>query len=340
MKQRNQQTKASRFAFPTKVLVVLSVLVLAMGMLVPAVGAEQYPSKPIDVIVPWNAGSSTDLVPRVIAPYLSKAFGVPINVINKPGAAGITGTMEALKAKPDGYTMLGDGVPVSVQIGIWKDIPYDPVVRTYVARAVVHPFTIVVRADAPWKTIADVEQSIRKDPGSFRWSWLGGGGGVDIVIAQLKNEFIQRGVDLSKTKDVNYTGTAAVLPALGGGHVDIAVGSPAVVNSMVSAGKARVIAISGSERFKGYPDVPSAAEQGYKGVTVGYWVGFFGPPNLPPDVVKKWQSGIKAAVNDPELAPKWDNLGATPSYLEGEEFKNFILKEAALIKEVMGGSGK
>jgi len=336
----NQRIKAFQFPIPGRTLMLVLVLIVGLSVFVPAVEAQQYPNKPIDIIVPWVAGSSTDLVPRVIAPRLSKDFGVPINVVNKPGGAGITGTMEALKARPDGYTMLGDGVPVSVQIGIWKDIPYDPVHRTFIARAVVLPFTIVVRADAPWKSLEDVKQAVSKDPSSFRWSWLGGGGGVDIVTAQLKAEFIKRGIDLSKTKNVNFTGTAAVLPALGGGHVDIGVGTPAAVMSMVSAGKVRVIAISGTERFKGYPEVPSAAEQGYPGVTLGYWVGFFGPPNLPEDITKKWQSAIKNIVNDTEFQAKWDSLGAMASYLEGEEFKKFILKEADIIRTVMKGSGK
>jgi tripartite-type tricarboxylate transporter receptor subunit TctC len=311
------------------------VLMLALGLFWGKAEAQQYPTKAIDVIVPWNAGSSTDLVPRVIAPKLSHDFKVPINVVNKPGGSGITGTLDALRAKPDGYTMHSDGVPVSVHIGAWKDLPYDPTDRTFIARAAVLPFTIVVRADAPWKTISDVEQAIRKNPAAFRWSWLGGGGGVDIVTVQLKAEFTKRGVDLSQTKTVTFTGTAAVLPALGGGHVDIGVGSPAVVGPMVSAGKARVIAISGAERYKGYSDVPSAAEQGYPGVTLGYWVGFFGPPKLPSQIVDKWQAAVKATVADPELGPKWDSLGAVPSFLGGDAFKTFVLKEAEAIRIVM-----
>ena len=158
---------------------------------------------------------------------------------------------------------------------------------------------------------------------------------MDIVTAQLKAEFAKRGVDLSQTKTVTFTGTAAVLPAIGGGHVDIAVGTPAVVKSMVSAGKARVIAISGAERYKGYPDVPSAAEQGYAGVTLGYWVGFFAPPKLPSAISDKWQAAVKAVVDDPEMGPKWDSLGWTPSFLGGEAFKNFVLKEAEMVRTVM-----
>ena len=327
--------KRMQLLTPCRTVMLALVLMFAMSVWVEAVQAQQYPNKSIDVIVAWNAGSATDLVPRAIVPRLSKDFKVPINVINKPGASGITGTLEALKAKPDGYTLHADGVPVSVHIGAWKDLPYDPTNRTFIARAVVLPFTIVVRADAPWKSIADVEQAVRQNPAAFRWSWLGGGGGVDIVTAQMKAEFVKRGVDLSQTKTVTFTGTAAVMPAIGGGHVDIAVGTQASVKPMVSAGKTRVIAISGAERFKGYPDVPSAVEQGYRGVTLGYWVGFFGPPKLPSEIIEKWQVAIKAIVSDPEMGEKWDNLGGTPAYLGSDEFKSFILKEAEVIRAVM-----
>jgi tripartite-type tricarboxylate transporter receptor subunit TctC len=326
---------ALRFKNALRILAFIIVLTGLSASLRTAEAQQQYPSKPVDIIVPWNAGSSTDLVPRLVAPYISKAFGVAINVINKPGGSGVIGTHEALRAKPDGYTMLADGMPVSVHIGAWKNLPYDPKNRTFVARFVVQPFTIVVKADSPWKSIADVEQEVRKNPKTFRWSWIGGGGGVDIVTAQLKAEFTRKGVDLTETKTVTFTGTGAVMPALGGGHVDIAVGTRAAVNPMVSAGKARIIGISGAERYKGYPQVPSAFEQGYPGVSVGYWVGLFGPPNLPSDIVKTWQKAIKAVVNDPELDPKWDNLGAVPAYLEGAEFKEFILKEAEMIRTVM-----
>lgn len=334
-RRETKRVRGLRFPLPGRMVLLGIFLLFGLGFFLQGVEAQTYPNKPIDVIVPWNAGSATDLVPRVIVPRVSKDFGVPINVVNKPGASGITGTLEALKAKPDGYTLHADGVPVSVHIGAWKDLPYDPIHRTFIARAVDFPFTIVVKTDAPWKSIADVEQAVRKNPAAFRWSWLGGGGGVDIVTAQLKAEFVKRGVELSQTKTVIFTGTAAVLPAVGGGHVDIAVGTPAVVKSMVSAGKARVIAISGAERYKGYPDVPSAAEQGYAGVTLGYWVGFFGPPKLPSAISEKWQAAIKAIVSDPEMGPKWDSLGGTPSFLGGEAFKNFVLKEAEMVRTVM-----
>ena len=337
MKPRQRLTQEEtvlRFKSTTTILAIIFVLI-GLSVFLRTAEAQQYPNKPINITVPWNAGSSTDLVPRLVAPYLSKTFGVAVNVINKPGGSGVTGTYEALRAKADGYSMLADGVPVSVHIGAWKDLPYDPKNRTFVARMVVQPFTIIVRADSPWKSLADVEQEVRKNPKSFRWSWLGGGGGVDIVTAQIKAEFTKKGVDLTETKTVTFTGTAAVMPAVGGGHVDIAVGTRASVSPMVSAGKARVIAISGAERFQGYPEVPSAAEQGYPGVTTGYWVGFFGPPNLPSDIVKTWQKVTKAIVSDPELVPKWDDLGAVPAYLEGDEFKRFILKEAEIIHAIM-----
>lgn len=335
-----KQVKALQFQSVNRILVLVLVLILVPGVLLRAAGAQQYPNKPIDIIVPWNAGASVDLVPRVIAPRFSKDVGVPINVVNKPGGSAISGTFEALKAKPDGYTILVDGGSVSVHIGIWKNLPYDPTNRTFIARAVMLPYTVIVRADAPWTSLADVEQELRKNPKHFRWSWLGGGGMTDMVIAQLKAEFAKRGVVLAETKTVTFTGTGAVLPAIGGGHVDIAVGTRAAIDPMVSAGKVRVIAITGSERFKGYPKVPSAAEQGYPGVNLGYWVGFFGPAKLSSDVVKIWQSAIKTIVNDPELVTKWDSLGAVPSYLGAEEFKRSILKEAEIIRTIMPGSGK
>ena len=314
----------------------MAVLLLALGALLPAAEAQPYPSRPIDVIVPWNAGSATDLVPRALVPRISRDFGVPINVVNKPGASGISGTLEALKARPDGYTLHADGIPVSVHIGAWKDLPYDPANRTFIARAVVLPWMIAVKADSPWKSLGDIEQTLRQNPSSFRWSWLGGGGGVDVVIVQLKAEYAKRGVDLAQTKTVTYTGGGLVIPALAGGHVDIAIGSDAVLKPMLSAGKIRIIAACGTERFKPYPHVPTTAEQGFPGVTLAsYWVGYFGPPALPEAIVGKWQRSIKAALDDPEMSEKVKHMGGRPAYLGGEDFKKFILKEAEEVRAVM-----
>jgi tripartite-type tricarboxylate transporter receptor subunit TctC len=313
----------------------ISFLLLIISCLwsAPEIGAKEYPVKAINLIVPWSAGASTDITARIMAPALSKVLGAPVSVIDKPGGSGTIGTLEAVKAAPDGYTILVDcGGTSSIQYAWAEKLPYNVEERVYMARAILSPMGLSVRGDAPWKTIDDLVADIRKNPSAFRWSLIGGTGVPDVLIAQLRAALMAKGVDLSKTRTVTYKGTGEVMIALGGGHVDIAFASPSATNSLWAAGKVRPLAISGKERYKGWPDIPSTAELGYPTVNLTYWAGYGAPPGLPPGIVKTWIDAVRATVKDPEVISKFESVGFVPAFLEGEDFKKFVLEEGKSIK--------
>jgi len=310
----------------------LSLIVSCLGI-APEIGAKDYPLRTINLIVPWSAGASTDITARIMAPALSKALGAPVSVINKPGGSGIIGTLEAVKAAPDGYTILVDcGGTSSIQYAWAENLPYNVEERTYMARAILSPMGLSVRGNAPWKTLDEMVADIRKNPSAFRWSLIGGTGVPDVLIAQLRAALMAKGVDLSKTRTITYKGTGEVMIALGGGHVDIAFGSPSATNSLWAAGKVRPLAISGQQRYKGWPDIPCTAELGYPTVSLTYWAGYCAPSGLPQGIAKAWMDAVRATVTDPEVIAKFDSVGFVPAFLNSEDFKKFVLEEGKSIK--------
>jgi tripartite-type tricarboxylate transporter receptor subunit TctC len=308
-------------------------LIIPCLWMAPEIWAKEYPVKPINLIVPWSAGASTDITARIMAPALSKVMGAPVAVIDKPGGSGTIGTLEAVKAAPDGYTILVDcGGTSSIQYAWAEKLPYNVEERVYMARAILSPMGLSVRGDAPWKTIDDMVADIRKNPSAFRWSLIGGTGVPDVLIAQMRAALQAKGLDLSKTRTVTYKGTGEVMIALGGGHVDIAFASPSATNSLWAAGKVRPLAISGNQRYKGWPDIPCTAELGYPTVNLTYWAGYCAPAGVSQNIIKTWIDAVRAAVTDPEVIAKFESVGFVPAFLESEDFKKFVLEEGRSIK--------
>jgi tripartite-type tricarboxylate transporter receptor subunit TctC len=311
------------------ILIIISLLIMEKSQVL----AKEYPLRPINIIVSWPPGTSTDLVPRIMAPKFSIRWGVPVNITNKPGGSGLVGAYEAVNAAPDGYTVLVEAPGISSVPYAWVErLPFDVENRIYIARAAFTPLAIIVRGDAPWKTMEDIEKEIRNNPASFRWSLSGGSAATDVPTAQFKNALAAKGVDLSKTKTVNFQGTAQIMTALGGGHVDIAIGGQASGGAMLTTGRARVIAVCSDQRIKYWPDVPTTAEQGFPSVNFTYWVGYSAPPGFPQKLREIWIEAVKAVMADSEILEKLDKLGVVPAFLGGDDFKNFVINEGKSIK--------
>lgn len=313
-------------------IVVLMPIIVCFAVAASEAQQQVYPTKPIVIIVPFPPGGATDLVPRIYAPPLSRKWGIPITILNKPGGQSIVGTLEAMQAKPDGYTLMSDvpGASSSLLAFEGEKLPFKVENRTFIARIVSLPMTIVVRADSPWRNLDDVAETIRKNPTSFKWG-SSGTSIVDVVLLQLKKAFGEKGIDVSKTKEVTFQGADAIT-SLGGGHIDIHAGTFAMVGSMASAGKIRIIAVCGTERYKGHPDIKTTVEQGYSSVYFANWIGLSGPPGLPENVVQTCINGLKELLNNPDMVESFAKIGAVPSLLGGNDFRKFVLDEATEMK--------
>jgi tripartite-type tricarboxylate transporter receptor subunit TctC len=313
--------------------IIVTLLAVFLGVQV-TMAQGKYPTKPITVIVPWSVGGSTDMVARVGAKILSDKWGVAVNVTAKPGGKGIPGTVEALSAKPDGYTLLADADGSNAILDAWgKDVPFKIEDRTYITKLAEFPWVFAIRSDLSWKTMDDVAAAIKANPENIKWGWLGGTAGADGPVGQFRDALKKKGIDVSKVKMVTYPGGADLVTALAGGHVDIGSASTTSVGPMFTAGKVKLIAITGNHRFASYPDLPTTVEQGWKTVTFQGHVGFAGPKGLPADIVKAIEDAVKAAIDKPEIKNELFKIGALPAYANSPDFRKYVLD---LAKELKG----
>jgi tripartite-type tricarboxylate transporter receptor subunit TctC len=279
---------------------------------------DKYPAKAIDLIVPVTPGGAADLYARLVAEGVKKRWGVPVNVINKPGGNTVPANLELYQAKPDGYTVLADshsGVCL-LEIGM-KDLPFKVLDRTYIAVLATSPHVYYVPASSAMKNLKDVEAEVKKDPEHFTWGSFGGASPGDFSVRQF---FKASGIDVSKTKPVSARGGSEVLTMTAGGHIKLGPGAPGSGLPHVRAGTVRVVGVSGS-RAPDFPDVPTAVEQGYPTVKGAYYLGISGPPNLPASVGAKWDEALRELVNDPAFISKLKTIGLAPHYLNSREAK-------------------
>lgn len=329
--RRNFNPGTSLFGPAAGIFAFLLIVSLAVLAFPENSGAKDWPAKPITMIVPWPAGGGTDRAARLLSPKLSKILEVPISVVDKPGASGIIGTLEAVKAPPDGYTLLMDcNGGSSIQYAWAEKLPYKVEERAYIARAVYTPMGFIVPASSPWKTVQDLVNAIRTNPGSV--SFGAGAGAPDVPIAQFRAALMAKGIDVSKVRPVTFKGSGEIYPAIAGGHVSFSVASPGGVNALISAGKIRYLAMTASARYKGWPDVPTMAEAGFPSVNGLFWAGLGGPPGLPGNIVKILDQAIKESLSDPDIVDKLDKGDFFPWYLPGDKYRKFVLDEGEAIK--------
>ena len=310
-------------------------LIASLVVFIPPVncGTKDWPAKTITMIVPWPPGGPTDLTARTMAPKLSSMFGVPIQVVNKPGGSGIIGTLEAVKSPPDGYTLFVDcGGTSSIQYAWSKDLPYKVEERTYIARFIQTQYFLIVPASSPFKTVEDLVNAIRTNPSNISFALIGGTGTPDVNIAKFRAALMAKGVDVSKTRPITYKGTGEVLVAIAGGHVSFSFATPSTSQPLIAAGKIRAIAATGTERYKYQPHVPTMFEAGFPSVDLVYWTGLCGPSGLPANIVKILDNAVKEALGNPDVIVQLDKVGFLPFYLSGTAFRKFVLDEGDTIK--------
>ena len=287
--------------------------VLLSGAAVTAAGAqEKYPTKPVEIIVPFVAGASTDSGTRVMAQALEARWGVPVKVINKPGGNTVPAVTEVMAAKPDGTTILADNIASSAMLDtVVKNLPYKVTDRTFIATTAYTPMMFIVHIDSPFKTLKDASDALKKDTDTFTWTSLGGVGAQDMVFRQFA---AANGVDIKKPRAIALKGGAEAVTMTAGGHVTMGTGTFSAIAAPLSAKKLRVLAVAGPERWPQIPDIPTTTEAGAADVQTLFWIGVSGPPKLPAHIVAAWNEALKAVLADPAVREKMLNAGLLVSY--------------------------
>jgi tripartite-type tricarboxylate transporter receptor subunit TctC len=307
-----------------KALWLFCLLSLALTLF-PRLAQSAYPTKPVEMIIGFGPGGAADVTARLVAGYVSKKWGQPINVINMPGASGIIGTRHVLSAKPDGYTLMMDNHAVSAMLAASQmDLPFKWENRTTISRVTVDPVFYTVKQDSPWKNLKEVAEHIRKNPKVVRW----GIAGVTAVGAFAMPQFLEvNNLPFDSLNKVVFKSGAEVITALAGGHIDFAAQQYSESSALILGKKIRGLAVVNPERLPGTPDVPTAKEVGYAGLNVYGWQGVSGPANLPKDVVEKWDKTLLEASKDPAFLEQAAKIYKVIAYLGPKEFWEFMQDE-------------
>ena len=293
---------------------VVLLLVLAAG---PAL-AQQFPTKPITLICPWPAGGSSDLVMRAFAESVGKQLGQQVIIENRPGASGTIGAGVMVNAQPDGYTLTQ--LPISVfRLPLMQKTPFDPLKDiTYIINVTGYTFGLIVRADAPWKTLAEYVAYAKANPDKVTYGTPGTGTTPHLAVEQFA---LKAGIKLSH---IPFKGFADNLQSLLGGHT-MSLSDSTGWAPHVDSGKVRLLSTYGSKRTKRWPQVPTLLDAGYKTVSDSPY-GFGGPKGMDPKVVKILHDAFKKAMDDPKVLAMLEKFDQPLIYMNGEDYTKFAKK--------------
>lgn len=309
---------------------IFSILfILSLVMVIPLHAAE-FPTKEVQIIIPYAAGGATDLIFRALAATTGKYLGKAVIVVNRPGGGGTVGVVEAMKAPPDGYTLLSAITPLTIlphQVKTtftYKD--FEPVINV-----VKDPGMFLVRSDSPWKSLGEFIDYAKKNPEMITVGNSGAGGGVHLIALAFEKS---AGV---KFNHIPFAGGGPSVTALLGGHINAVSVSPPEGIEHVKAGKLKIIALFAEKRFELFPDVPTVKEQGID-FTMGQWRGLAAPRGTPRDVIKKLHDAFKKGMEDPVFIKNAKDMVVNLSYLGPEDFGKLMAQDheffGKLVKEI------
>ena len=296
--------------------------------------AQDFSNKPIRIIVGLVAGGATDVTARLIAQKLTESLHTNVYVENRPGGAFIPALRELTGAPPDGHTLFMISTSTVVTQPYHKDYPFDLAKMTAVTEVSDGPLIVVARKTLPFKTINDLVDYGKKNPGKLTFGSGGGAGSSLHLAAELLR--LQSGIALA---NVAYKGAAAALNDLLGSHIDAMFDAIPVEVAQVKAGNVIGLAVTGAQRSPALPDVPTMVESGYKDFVVPNYFGLLAAPNTPPAIVKKLRDEVAKAVASPELVEQFKQQGMAPVASEPAEFGNLIKAELARWAQVIKDAG-
>jgi len=288
------------------------------------VRADDWPSRPIQMIVPFGAGGAADIIARLVGDKLAAALGQPVVIEDKPGAGGNIGAGLVARANPDGYTLLMSGSPThSVGPYLYKDLSYDPMRDLPpVAMIAVAPNLLVVNSSLPVKSVADLVALARAKPHTVTYSSAGIG-----TSGYLAAELLRAKANLDISHVPYKSGPEAVTGVLSGNVTFIFFTVPPLL-PQVEAGQLRALAIASAERSPLVPNVPTIAEAGYSGFDVIAWYALFAPRGTPPAVVDRLSKEIEKILQRDDIRTELARLGAEPHYLSPQGLTDYVAAES------------
>lgn len=312
------------------IVVTLGLATFGLATLGPAITAgsavaQPWPQKPVRAVVPFAAGSSTDIVPRIVLEQLGQQIGQTIVVENRAGAGGTVGTASVAKADPDGYTLLASGSSHTIAPSLYARLGYDPG-RDFVAVVPlgISPNVLVVSPARGFRTVADLVAAAKARPGALTFSSVGVGTATHLSAERFR---LSAGID---ALHVPFKGGAEAMSEVIAGRVDFFLGPPALVGPHVKDGKLVALVVNGMTRTAALPDVPTIREAGFADAEYPIWFGLFVPARTPRDVVDRLHHETVKALQAPKVRDRMTTLAVDPMTMTSGEFASFVQNEIAL----------
>lgn len=300
-----------------KTIALLGLLALSYGA-----SAQQFPDRPIHLIVPFGPGGFTDVAARILQKELQPVLGQPVVVENKAGAGSTIGTDYVAKAPPDGYNLVMISTTHVISPHLYKDIPYDPVKDfAPIMKLAEGPYVLVVNSKTPYKSVKDLIAAAKARPGSIDFASSGNGSSQHLVAALFMN------MTGAKLNHIPYKGSNQAMQDVIGGQVPVSfVGMPNALPN-VSSGKIRALAVTTKKRHPDLPNVPTMEEAGVPGYEATIWLALLAPKGTPPDVVQKINAAVTQVLSKPDARKLMNSAGVNVATSSPEELEKLLVSE-------------
>ncbi|MGE0153689.1 MAG: Bug family tripartite tricarboxylate transporter substrate binding protein [Reyranellaceae bacterium] len=300
-----------------------ALVALSVGLLGQPAMAQDYPTRPITIVVPSAPGGLSDGFVRLVGDSMQRSWGQPVVMEHRPGAGGIVGTQHVAGTKPDGYTLLmGNIGPLAINPGLYKELPYDANKHfAPVALVSVYPNVLVVHPSLPINSVGDMIRYAKEKPGTLNYASAGVGQSQHLSGEMFR---VMAGVDIVH---VMYKGTGPALADLVGGHIETMFSNVPAAVPYIQSGKLRPLGVTGLTRSKALPDVPTISESGVPGYNVISWLALVAPAGTPPAIVDRLNAEVMKALASPEGQKHLEMVGANAGTGSPAEFRKFLLDE-------------
>ena len=316
----------SRVAFSLpSVALALSLSIVGTAAQAQSKNAEAFPTRPVTIVVPWPAGGRTDLTARLTARFLAEKLGVPVVVVNKPGASGVLGAKEVTNARPDGYTI---GMFSSGVVATQYTVPTPTELKDYAPVGLINmdEAVLAVPGASPFKDLASLVKHARDNPGKLK---LGTAPGTS---AHIMAAIFSRAAKIDLLA-VPFGGGGARSIALAGEHIDVDVDVPAIYTSMRDAGKIRMLGLGAEKRSQLFPDIPTFREEGIDCV-IGTWNGVFAPKDTPGEVLSRLERALQEVSRDSQFVELMHKALLAVRFMNREDFAQFLTREDESTKQI------
>jgi tripartite-type tricarboxylate transporter receptor subunit TctC len=315
-------------------MIHLLAVFLALSCVIPSANAQTWPDKIIRVIIPLGAGSTTDIVPRLIFDQLGPQLGQSIVVENRAGAGGTIGAASVARADPDGYTFLAHSNAHAIAPAFYPNLSYNPAADFIaVVPLGISPNVLVVAPARGFKTIADLVAFAKAKPGALNFSSVGVGTATHFSAERFR---LSAGLDMVH---IPFKGGAEAMSEVIAGRIDFFFGPVGIVVQQVREGKLLALVQNGARRASAFPDVPTTREAGFVDAEFPTWFGMFAPAKTPPAIVARLHDEALKAIQSPKTAEKLAGLGVDPLPMSSDEFGKFVEREIAANAELVKAAG-